>query len=165
MQNGREGGEGQINVNRQRKMKCQKFWWKWGSHKNCDISGIIQYFSKPFWICIYGWMGYYFLLFFFFNAEYTEKSDGNGGGDFGFSWYFTIFNREYLVNEISRLAAIDCWSRSIWINWSVFDDRERAIDQSPKSRSRSKRHWSIRSAFAAPSMSRLCNFFNFTKKP
>ncbi len=28
------------------------------------------------------------------------KSDGNWGGDFGISWYLTIFDREYLVNEM-----------------------------------------------------------------
>ena len=46
-------------------------------------------------------------------------------------------------------------------------NRERSIDQRPKLRSRSrlKRHWSIRSAVAAPSMSRLYNFFHCTKKP
>ena len=54
MRNGREGGERQIYVNRQRRMKCQKFWWKSGSHENRDISGILQYFAKPFWICIDG---------------------------------------------------------------------------------------------------------------
>jgi hypothetical protein len=35
---------------------------------------------------------------FFLQAEYTAKSDVVGRGDFGFSWYFTIFNRDYLVN-------------------------------------------------------------------
>jgi hypothetical protein len=35
---------------------------------------------------------------FFVEAEYTAKSDVVGRGDFGFSWYFTIFNRDYLVN-------------------------------------------------------------------
>jgi hypothetical protein len=33
------------------------------------------------------------------EAEYTAKSDVIGGEDFGFSWYFTIFNPDYLGNE------------------------------------------------------------------
>jgi hypothetical protein len=36
---------------------------------------------------------------YFVEAEYTAKSDVVGGGDFGFSWYFTIFNPDYLCNE------------------------------------------------------------------
>ena len=77
MQNGREGGERQIYVNRQRRMKCQKFWWKSGSHKNRDISGILQYFAKPFLDLHRRMNGLHLLLISFFKDEYTAKSDGN----------------------------------------------------------------------------------------
>ena len=118
MQNGREGGEGQINVNRQRKMKCQKFWWKWGSHKNCDISGIIQYFSKPFWICIYGWMGYYFLLFFFLMPNIPKKAMETEGETLGF-------------RGISRFSIVNIsWTKWADLPRSIADrDRFGSIDQ------------------------------------
>ena len=66
MRNGREGGERQIYVNRQRRMKCQKFWWKSGSHENRDISGILQYFAKPFLDLHRRRNGLHFLLISFF---------------------------------------------------------------------------------------------------
>ena len=66
MRNGREGGERPIYVNRQRRMKCQKFWWKSGSHENRDISGILQYFAKPFLDLHRRRNGLHFLLISFF---------------------------------------------------------------------------------------------------
>ena len=66
MQNDREGGERQIYANRQRRMKCQKFWCKWGSHENRDISGIFKYFAKPFLDLHRRRNGLHFLLISFF---------------------------------------------------------------------------------------------------
>jgi hypothetical protein len=102
MRNGREGGERQIYVNRQRRMKCQKFWWKLGSHENRDISGILQYFAKPFLDLHRRRNGLNFLLIsFFYKAEYTAKSDGNWGDTSGF-------------RDISRFSIVN-------ISWTKWD--------------------------------------------
>ena len=102
MRNGREGGERQIYVNRQRRMKCQKFWWKSGSHENRDISGILQYFAKPFLDLHRRRNGLNFLLIsFFYKAEYTAKSDGNWGDTSGFL-------------DISRFSIVN-------ISWTKWD--------------------------------------------
>ena len=101
MQNGREGGERQIYVKRQRRMKCQKFWWKWGSHKNRDISEILQYFAKPFWICIDGWMGYMSYWLVFLRPNIRPKAMETEGETFGF-------------RDISRFSIVN-------ISWTKWD--------------------------------------------
>ena len=62
MQNGRKGGERLW------------FWWKWGSHENCDISGILQYFAKPFLDLHRRMNRLHFLLITFFLRPIRQKA-------------------------------------------------------------------------------------------
>ena len=117
MQNDREGGERQIYVKRQRRMKCKKFWWKWGSHKNRDISGIPQYFAKPFWFCIDGWMGYIsFQLVFFLRPNIRQKAMETEGT----LWDFVIFHdfQSWISRERNeiKIRTLFRWNRLAILN-------------------------------------------------
>jgi hypothetical protein len=58
-----------------------------------ELSKILLYYEKEI-------KGLHFVsISFFVEAEYTAKSDVVGRRDFGFSWYFVIFNPDYLGNE------------------------------------------------------------------
>jgi hypothetical protein len=80
----------------------RKKWLKWGYHENCDTSDISTNFQKFFWILEEGWKGYVFYELIFLGAEFMAKSAVVGGGDIEFSWYFTIFNPDYLENKKKR---------------------------------------------------------------
>ena len=85
MEKEKEWGLSHIYGNRHRRIKCLKNVSKLRSHENCDISGILQYLEKILLDSEKGMDGLHFLLISFFKAEYTAKSDVNGGGEFGFS--------------------------------------------------------------------------------
>jgi hypothetical protein len=61
--------------------------------------GHLKELLKILWDSEIGMKGLHFVsISFFLEAEYTAKINVVGGGDFRFSWYFTIFNPDYLVN-------------------------------------------------------------------